>query len=116
MAKNRGSDQHDRAAGGMDFDEPFRERAAEFGSTLVSSGPDALFEQVEELLPESWRAHIQAFPLAAVAVGVGVGVFLGMKKGEELLAAGSSLIAAAATANLNQFLQQRAGAGSSEED
>jgi hypothetical protein len=109
---DRYSDSFERSAGGMDYDDPVRERAASFGSTLASGGPEALFQEVEKLLPESWRENINHYPLTALAVGLGVGLFLGMKKGEQILAAGTSLIAAAATANLNQFISQRSGAPS----
>lgn len=87
----------------MDFDDDIRERATQFGSRLAE-GPEALLQQVEEMLPESWREQIRTYPLAAVAIGVGVGIFLGLKKGDEIIAAGSSLIAAAATANLTSVL------------
>lgn len=116
MKDDRYADPHERAAGGMDYDDPMRERAASFGSTLASGGPEALLEEIERLLPQSWREQITRYPLAALAVGIGVGMFLGMKKGEQILAAGSSLIAAAATANLNQFISQRSGAARNEEE
>jgi hypothetical protein len=103
---DRYSDPHERSAGGLDFDEDLRGRATSFGSQLASEGPEALFEQIEELLPESWRDQIRLHPLAAIALGVGVGVFLGLKKGDEVITAGSSLIAAAATANLNAVLSK----------
>lgn len=106
MADDRYNDPHERAAGGLDFDDDLRGRASDFGSRLASEGPDALLEQIEELLPESWRDQIRLHPLTAVAVGLTVGVFLGMKKGDEMIAAGSSLIAAAATANLNSVLSR----------
>ena len=103
---DRYSDPHERSAGGLDFDEDLRGRASSFGSQLAAEGPDALLGQVEELIPESWKEQIRTFPLAAIAIGVGVGLFLGMKKGDEVIAAGSSLVAAAATANLNAVLSQ----------
>jgi LPS sulfotransferase NodH len=106
MANDRYSDPHERAAGGVEFDDDLRGRATDFGSRLASEGPDALLEQIEQLLPESWRDQIRLHPLTAIAIGVGVGVFLGMKKGDDVLAAGSSLIAAAATANLNSVLSR----------
>ncbi|MGH9456838.1 MAG: hypothetical protein ACRD2J_04275 [Thermoanaerobaculia bacterium] len=102
--EDRYTSEHDRAAGGMEYDDEFRERASDFGSRLAAEGPEALLEQIEELLPPSWREHIRTYPLAAVAIGVGIGLFLGMKKGDEIITAGSSLIAAAATANLNSVL------------
>ena len=103
---DRYSDPHERSAGGLDFDDDLRGRASSFGSQLAAEGPEALLGQVEDLVPESWKEQIRTFPLAAIAIGVGVGIFLGMKKGDEVIAAGSSLIAAAATANLNAVLSQ----------
>ncbi|HEY5609996.1 MAG TPA: hypothetical protein VIL97_02215 [Thermoanaerobaculia bacterium] len=100
---DRFADEYERAAGGLDLDDVVRERASSFGEQLAS-GPDALFEEVENLLPETWKKQISDFPLTAVCIGVGIGVFLGMKKGDELIAAGSSMLAAAATANLHKAL------------
>ena len=97
----------ERSAGGMDYDDPIRERASKFGTTLASDGPGAIFDQVEALLPESWREQIAAYPLTAVILGVGLGFFLGMKKGDELLAAGSAAIGAAASANIAKVLGQQ---------
>jgi hypothetical protein len=91
----------------MDFDSPLKERAAALGQTLADSGPQALFAEIEELLPEEWRDHIRSFPLVTVILGVGVGVFLGMKKGDELIAAGTSLVSAAAMANVSRIMEQR---------
>jgi hypothetical protein len=102
----RGSDDHDRAAAGMDFDSPMRERAAALGQTLADSGPQALFDELENLLPEEWREHIRSFPLTAVLLGVGVGVYLGMRKGDELLAAGTSMVSAAAMANVSRIMER----------
>jgi hypothetical protein len=82
------------------------DRAEQLGSSMGSEGPQALFDQLEELLPEGWREQIAAFPITALAVGFGLGIFLGMKKGDELLAAGSTMLAAAATANLSEVLGQ----------
>lgn len=115
MNDDRYSDEYERAAGGMEYDEPIRERAASFGSTLASGGPQALFDEIEKLLPASWREHIVRYPITAVAIGVAAGIFLGMKKGDEIIAAGSSLIAAAATANLNQVFASRGGASAEAE-
>lgn len=87
---------HERAAAGLDFDFPIRERAANLGKTLAEHGPQAFFDELEELIPEPVRNQIQSFPLLAVGLGFGLGVFLGLKKGDELLAAGTSLVSAAA--------------------
>ena len=87
-----------RATGGLNFDEPIRERAASLGATMAENGPEALLEEIENLLPEAWREHIKSFPLAALAAGLGIGVYLGLKRSDELIAAGSSMLSAAATA------------------
>ena len=104
-----GNDNYERAAAGMDFDNPMREKAAQLGNKLAEGGPDALFEEIENLLPESWREHIAAFPLTAVLLGVGVGVWLGMRKGDEIISAGSSMISAAAMANVASVMDSVGG-------
>ena len=78
---------------------------------MAEGGPQALFDEVENLLPEEWREQVRNFPITAVVLGVGIGVYLGMKKGDELIAAGSSLISAAAMANVG-----RAVSGSDDEE
>lgn len=97
------SEDYDRAAAGQEYDDNMREKASEIGSRLAE-GPEALLEELEELLPESWREQIREFPIAAIILGVGVGVFLGMRKGDELIAAGGSLISAAVASNINSVL------------
>lgn len=104
------SDNHERAAAGMDFDSPIREKAAQLGNALAE-GPDALFEEIENLLPESWREQVTAFPLAAMAIGVGVGIWLGMRKGDEVIAAGTSVITGAAMANISSVMDAIGGRG-----
>ena len=101
---DRKPDNHERAAAGLDFDHPLRERCAALGQSVAENGPDALFEEIENLLPEAWREQIRNFPVAALAVGVGVGIFLGMKKSGEVITAGTTLVSAAAMANLNSAL------------
>lgn len=83
---------------------PIHERASTLGSTLATSGPDAIFEEIDKMLPESWREHISSFPLAAIALAFGAGVFLGMRKSDEVLAAGSAFIGAATSANLSSVM------------
>ncbi|MEA2164737.1 MAG: hypothetical protein QOK37_2864 [Thermoanaerobaculia bacterium] len=97
-------DDHERSAAGMDYDFPIREKASKLGSALAEDGPEALFEEIEKLLPESWREHIRQFPIAAVILGVGIGVWLGMKKGDELIAAGTSMVTAAAMQNVTNVM------------
>ena len=104
MAKGY-SDDYERAAGGLDLDDAIREKAATLGANLMEA-PDQLFEQIEELLPEQWRNQVSNFPIAALLIGFGVGVFLGARKGDELIAAGSSMVTAAVAANLSGVLGQ----------
>jgi hypothetical protein len=108
---NRYPDQHERSAAGLDFDDVGRikESAAAFGAKIVEEGPEVLLDEIENLLPESWREQIRAFPLAAVALGLGVGIWLGMKKSDEVLAAGTSLVSAAAMANVAQVVDKMKG-------
>ena len=106
MATRKRTDNHERAAAGQDFDSPFSERAASLGATMAESGPQALFDEIENLLPEEWREHIRNFPITAVVLGVGIGVWLGMRKGDEVIAAGSSMVSAAAMANVSRFMEK----------
>lgn len=101
---DRYPDPHERSAGGLDYDDPLRERLHGLSSQLASEGPGALLEELEEMVPPAAREAISMFPLTAVALGVGVGIFLGMKKSDLILAAGTSLITAAATQNVNEVL------------
>ena len=78
---------------------------------MIDAGPDQILDEIENLLPEEWREHIRAFPVAAVALGVGIGVWLGMKKSDEILAAGTSLVSAAAMANVSQVMDRVKGSG-----
>lgn len=103
MATTRNED-HERAAAGMDYDFPIREKASQLGAAMAEHGPEALFDEIEKLLPESWREQIQTFPLAAVLLGLGVGVWLGMKKGDEIISAGSSMLTAAAMSNISSMM------------
>ncbi len=97
-------DDHERSAAGMDYDFPIREKASKLGSALAEDGPGALFEEIENLLPETWREHIRSFPITAVLLGAGVGVWLGMRKADEIIAAGTSMITAAAMENVTNVM------------
>jgi hypothetical protein len=114
MATTRDTD-HERAAAGMDYDFPIREKATQLGNALAESGPEALFEEIEKMLPESWREHIRTFPVAAVVLGVGVGVWLGMRKGDEIIAAGTALITSAAMQNVANVMHKAAGGDGEDE-
>jgi hypothetical protein len=102
-------DDHERSAAGMDYDFPIREKASQLGNAFAENGPEALFEEIENLLPESWREHIRSFPITAVLLGVGIGVWLGMKKGDEVIAAGTSMVTAAAMQNVANIMQGATG-------
>jgi hypothetical protein len=107
MATER-PDEHERRAGGLDFDEhdSVRERAASLGTKMIEEGPEVILDEIENLLPEEWRNHIRQYPVAAVAIGLAVGVWLGMKKSDEIIAAGTSLVSAAAMANVSQVMDR----------
>lgn len=107
----RSTDEHERSAAGQDFDDyaGLRENAAALGAKMVENGPDVILDEIENLLPDEWRDQIRAFPLAAVALGVGIGVWLGMKKSDEIIAAGTSLVSAAAMANVSQVMDKVKG-------
>lgn len=102
-------DDHERAAAGMDYDFPIREKASHLGSVMAESGPDALLEEIENMLPESWREQISTFPIAAVLLGFGVGIWLGMRKGNEIIAAGTSMVTAAAMSNVTHVMERATG-------
>lgn len=109
MAK-RDSDQHERSAAGLDFDDgAIREKAEALGAKMVQEGPEVLLDEIENLLPEAWRDQIKAFPVAAVALGIGVGIWLGMKKSDEIIAAGTALVTSAAMANVSQVMDKVKG-------
>jgi hypothetical protein len=108
MATNR-NNASDRSAGGMDYDDPIRERAHSLGSSIAQNGPDALFEELDKMLPDAWREQISNFPIVALVVGFGVGMFLGMRKGDEVIAAGTSMVTAAAMSNLTSVLDRAEG-------
>ena len=107
--RNTTDTDYERSAAGLDYEDPIRERAASMGQTVGEQGPGALLEELENVLPEEWRERIRAYPITAVLLGLGVGVFLGMKKGDELLAAGASMVSAAAMANVNSVIGRTGG-------
>jgi hypothetical protein len=109
MATRTPSDDFERSAAGMDYEDPIRERAASIGAAIAENGPEAIFEEIENLIPEQWRDQIQTFPIAAVLLGFGVGLFLGMRKGDEIIAAGTAFVTSAAMSNVNDILGKAGG-------
>jgi hypothetical protein len=79
------------------------------GARIADEGPGAVLDQIEELIPEPWREQITAFPLTALALGVGVGVWLGWKKSDDVLEAGMALLSAATAANVSQVMDKVRG-------
>jgi hypothetical protein len=79
------------------------------GAKLADAGPEALLDEIENLLPEEWREQIRAFPITAVAIGVGIGIWLGMKKSDEIISAGGALLSSAAMANVTQVMEKMKG-------
>ena len=103
-------EDHERSAAGMDYeDDPLRNGAASLGAKIAEEGPEALLDEIENLLPETWRDQIQTFPIAAVALGLGVGIWLGLKKSDEVIAAGTALVSSAAMANVSQVMDKVKG-------
>jgi hypothetical protein len=109
MATRNPTDDFERSAAGMDYEEPLHERAASIGASFAEKGPEAIFEEIENLLPEQWREQIKNFPIAAVVLGFGIGIFLGMKKGDELIAAGTAFVTSAAMSNVNDIFSRAGG-------
>lgn len=108
----RNPEDHERSAAGMDYEEdPIRDRASSLGAAMAEGGPEALLDEIENLLPEQWREQIRNFPIAAMALGLGVGLWLGLKKSDEIIAAGSSMISAAAMANVSNVMDRAKGNG-----
>ena len=105
----RDPDQYERSAAGLDFDDgTIRDKAEELGAKMME-GPEALLDEIENLLPEAWRDQIRTYPVVAMALGLGIGIWLGMKKSDEIIAAGSSLVSAAAMANVSAVMDKVKG-------
>jgi hypothetical protein len=79
--------------------EPQEEQAGE-----LSEGLAVFLEQIEQIVPPIVRENVARRPFTFILIGVGVGLFLGAKKGDELLSAGAAMVTAAVTANLNAML------------
>ena len=53
MATRNQNDDFERSAAGMDYEDPIREHAASLGAKIADGGPEAIFEEIENLLPSS---------------------------------------------------------------
>lgn len=109
MTTRKTPDDFERSAAGMDYEDPVSDGATSIGHDTAGSGPEALFAEMENLLPEEWREQIRNFPVGAMILGFSVGLFLGMKKGDELIAAGTAFVTATAMANVNQVIGKATG-------
>jgi hypothetical protein len=70
----------------------------------LEGGLAMVLEQVEEMVPPIVRTQVTRYPFTFLLLGLGVGIFLGAKKGDELLSAGTSMLTAAVAANFNARL------------
>jgi len=86
----------------MDY-EDIKDKARDMG-TRFAEGPEAILEEIEDLLPPAAREQVVRFPITAMILGMGVGIFLGLKKGDELMSAGAAMVSAAVAANVNSVL------------
>lgn len=100
------TNDHERSAAGMDYDSPLHEKASKLGAAFGEGGPRAILDEIEHVVPESWREHIAQFPITAILLGLGVGIFLGMRKGDEIIAAGTSFVTSAAMSNVSQVMDR----------
>jgi hypothetical protein len=78
---------------------------ATLGARVAEGGLD----EIENLLPEEWREQVRAFPLTAVAVGIGLGIWLGLKKSDDVIAAGSTLVSSAVMGNVAEVMEKMKG-------
>ena len=85
----------------------FRDRAQALGKAVAEHGPGVIFDEVETLLPENVRDIIRTFPMLAVIAGVGVGVWLGANKSEEVISGGTALVSAAVMASVSGTMDRQ---------
>jgi hypothetical protein len=52
MASQRTSDEHERSAAGLDYDEQnnVRDNAAKLGAKMAEDGPEALLDEIERVV------------------------------------------------------------------
>lgn len=85
-------------------EETLHEEAETEHDEPLEGGFALILEQVEEMVPPIVRTQVTRYPFTFLLLGIGVGIFLGAKKGDELLSAGTSMLTAAVAANLNARL------------
>lgn len=84
----------------------FRARAEALGNAVAEHGPGVILDEVETLLPDNVRDVVRTFPMLAVVAGVGLGVWLGANKREEVISAGTALVSAAVMATVSQTMDR----------
>jgi hypothetical protein len=84
----------------------FRERAQALGLAMAEHGPGVIFDEVETLLPENVRDIVRTFPMLAVIAGVGLGVWLGANKSEEVISTGTAMASAAVMASVSGVMDR----------
>ena len=72
---------------------------------MAANEPLGLLDEVENILPDEWREQIVAFPLTAMALGLGVGVWIGMTKSDEILSEGKTLLSGVVMSNVQQIFE-----------
>lgn len=104
------ADEYEKAAGGLDYDEDAggtrNTGTDDWTRRLQEEGPLSMLEDVEELLPEPVRTQVTNFPLTAVALGVGVGVFLGMRQSRTIISMITAAVGSSASKGLGSMFDK----------
>src|SRR5438093_1502641 len=99
--KGSGTDSADEGEGRFN-------RAKEYVGDKYASASDAMKNQYNRL-PESSGGPLSPYPIGALLLGFGAGVWLGMKKGDEVIAAGTSMVTATAMSNVSAAMERFGG-------
>lgn len=91
-------------AAGVPVDAAGVPEEEETGESL-STALDAVLEDLEMAVPAPIRTQVSNHPIPALLIGLGIGLFIGMKKGTDIMSAGSGAVAAAATAGLSRIFR-----------
>ena len=87
-----------------DYSDEVRAHGEHLGERFATGGPRAILEELENLVPQSWRDQVAEHPIVAMLAGTVAGIFLGARVGDEMLAAGSALVSAAAAAHVRHLV------------